>query len=67
MREPVDHLMQSTRRLLEIGLEEQQQKLVQSMLEDTLLLQTTLQESGKLQDGPPAVPNLPPVPTPSHP
>jgi len=47
MREPVDHLMQSTRRLLEIGLEEQQKKLVESMLEDTLLLQTNLQESSK--------------------
>ncbi len=51
MREPVDHLMQSTRRLLEIGLAEQQQKLVESMLEDTLLLQSSLHETGKVQEG----------------
>ena len=48
---PVDHLMQSTRRLLESQLEGEQKKLVESLLEDTLLLRSSLQESGSADVG----------------
>jgi hypothetical protein len=38
--------MQSTRRLLELELGDDQKKVVESVLENALLLQTSLQESG---------------------
>ena len=54
VREPADHLIQATRRLLEIELEEEPKKLVESVLEDALLLQTNLQESGSSTGGTPS-------------
>src|SRR5206468_11468723 len=46
IEQPVEHLMQSTRRLLESQLETEQKKLVEAMHENALLLRTNLQESG---------------------
>jgi hypothetical protein len=48
---PVDQLMQSTRRLLESQLEGEQKKLVEALLENALLLRTSLQESGPTNAG----------------
>ncbi len=45
IQQPVDELMQSTRRLLEVELAEEQKKLVESVLENALLLQSNLDES----------------------
>jgi len=44
MRQPVDSLLQATRRLLEAELDEDQKKLAESLLESALLLQTTVKE-----------------------
>jgi PAS domain S-box-containing protein len=46
IRQPVEDLLQSTRRLLEGGLEAEQKKLAESVLENALLLQSGLQEAG---------------------
>lgn len=46
IREPVENVMQSTRRLLECDLAEPQKKLVENVLENALLVQTSLHESG---------------------
>lgn len=51
VREPVDHLIQSTRRLLEVESEAERKKLVESVLEDALLLQTNLQEAAASSGG----------------
>lgn len=51
IEQPVDQLMQSTRRLLESQLEEEQKKLVESLLENALLLRTSLQDSGPSSPG----------------
>jgi len=48
---PVDELLQSTRRLLEAELQDDQKKLVESVLEKALLVQTRLQETGPLNSG----------------
>jgi DNA-binding response OmpR family regulator len=48
IRQPVDKLLQSARSLLEVDLQEAQKKLVESMLENTLLLHSSLQETGTL-------------------
>jgi hypothetical protein len=48
IREPVDGLMQLTRRLLEAELEDEPKKIVESLLENALLVQTTLQEAATL-------------------
>jgi PAS domain S-box-containing protein len=48
IREPVDGLMQLTRRLLETELEDEPKKLVDSLLENALLVQRTLQEAATL-------------------
>jgi PAS domain S-box-containing protein len=45
IRQPVEDLLQSTRRLLEGGLEAEQKKLAESVLENALLLQSGLQEA----------------------
>jgi chromosome segregation ATPase len=45
MRAPVERLTESSRRLLESGLEEESKQLVESMLENALLLQSSLQEN----------------------
>ena len=50
MRQLADNLMQSTRRLLGAKSEDEQKKLVESVLENALLLQTSLQESGALDN-----------------
>ena len=44
MRQPVDSLLQATRRLLEAELDDDQKKLAESLLESALLLQTTVQD-----------------------
>ncbi|HXJ61516.1 MAG TPA: response regulator [Verrucomicrobiae bacterium] len=44
IRQPVEDVLQSTRRLLEGGLEAEQKKLAESVLENALLLQSGLQE-----------------------
>jgi chromosome segregation ATPase len=46
IRQPIDKLMQSARRLLETQLEDEHRKLVESLLENALLLQTSVRESG---------------------
>jgi len=46
LRQPIDKLMQSARRLLESQPEGEQKKLVESVLESALLLQTNVGESG---------------------
>ena len=51
IRQPVDGLMQLTRRLLEAELPDEQKKLVESVLENTLLLQTSLRESAAADAG----------------
>ena len=51
IEQPVEHLMQSTRRLLESQLEAEQKKLVEALLENALLLRTSLQESGPSNAG----------------
>jgi len=51
IEQPVEHLMQSTRRLLESQLEAEQKQLVESLLENALLLRTSLQESGPSNAG----------------
>jgi len=48
VREPVDGLMHATRRLLEIELQEEPKKLVEAVLQNALLVQTTLQEAATL-------------------
>lgn len=54
MREPVENLMKSTRRLLENALEEESKKLVESVLENALLLQTSLQDKESVNAASPA-------------
>ncbi len=44
LQDAVDNLMQATRRLLEVTLEAEPKKLVESVLENALLLQTNLQQ-----------------------
>ena len=51
IRQPVDGLMQLTRRLLEAELPDEQKRLVESVLENTLLLQTSLRESAAADAG----------------
>src|SRR5712692_9378583 len=46
IRQPLDSLVQSTRRLLEVQLDEEQTKLVEAVLENALVLQSSLQEAG---------------------
>jgi len=46
LRPPVDKLMQSARLLLEVQLDDEHKKLVESLLENALLLQTSVRESG---------------------
>jgi len=53
IQEPVDNLMQSTRRLLESSLDDDSKKLVESVLENALLLQSTLQDLGNSSTVPP--------------
>jgi hypothetical protein len=53
IRQPVDKLMQSARGLLEAQLEEEHKKLVESLLENALLLQSSIREG--------AAPNMDPA------
>lgn len=46
IRQPVDSVMQSSRRLLEFELPKEQKKVVEALLEHALLLQSNLEESG---------------------
>jgi chromosome segregation ATPase len=48
IRQPVDGLMQLTRQLLETELEDEPKKIVDSLLENAILVQRTLQEAGTL-------------------
>jgi hypothetical protein len=52
LRQPIDKLMQSARRLLEVPLDEEHKKLVESLIETTLLLQTSVRESGTSNPSP---------------
>jgi chromosome segregation ATPase len=52
IRPPVDQLLESTRHLLELPLEEEPKKLIETVLENALLLQSNLQESTSLNTGP---------------
>jgi hypothetical protein len=60
VREPVDGLMQSTRRLLEAELEEDVKKQVESLLENALAIQRTLQEAATLNACTPRTEDLKP-------
>jgi hypothetical protein len=44
LRAPADTLMQAIRQLLEVSLEDDSKKLVEKVLENALLLQTSLQD-----------------------
>jgi chromosome segregation ATPase/CheY-like chemotaxis protein len=46
IRQPIDKLMESTRRLLESQLADEHKKLVESLLENALFLQTNVRENG---------------------
>ena len=48
MRERVDNLIQSSRHLLAVKSDEEQKKLIESLLENALFIQTSLQENGTL-------------------
>jgi len=52
VRDPIDDLMQLTRRLLESQLEEEPKKLVESLLENALLLQASLQDLSNVDAAP---------------
>jgi hypothetical protein len=51
LRQPVDNLMQSTCRLLEIELGAEQKKAIEGVLENALVLQRTLEEAENLDGG----------------
>lgn len=51
VRQPVEELLQSTRRLLEAELKEEEKQLVESVLESALFVEANLQESGTLAGG----------------
>jgi PAS domain S-box-containing protein len=51
LHDAIDTLMQATRRLLQISSEGEQKKLVQSVLESALLLQSSLEESSSSSPG----------------
>jgi hypothetical protein len=53
IRQPVEKLMQSARGLLEAQLEQEHKKLVESLLENALLLQSSVRESGAPNVDPP--------------
>jgi PAS domain S-box-containing protein len=48
MRQLVDNLMESTHGLLGVKSEEEQKKLIEAVLENALLIQTNLRESGRI-------------------
>jgi CheY-like chemotaxis protein len=50
IRPPADQVLQSTRRLLEVPLKDEEKRLVESLLENVLLLQTKLDESSELNE-----------------
>ena len=54
IRQPIDKLMQSARRLLESQLEDEHKRLVESLFENALLLQTNVRESGSSSADPAA-------------
>jgi len=54
IRQPIDKLMQSARQLLEAHLDGEHQKQVESLLENALLLQTSVRESGNSSADPAA-------------
>ncbi len=58
IREPVDNLVHSTRRLLELEMGEEQKSLAEAVLQDVLLVQTRLREPepAKIETAEPGVP-----------
>jgi hypothetical protein len=50
VRQPVESVMASSRRLLEHDLPREQKKVVESLLENALLLHSTLEESERASD-----------------
>jgi chromosome segregation ATPase len=51
IRQPIDELCQSTRRLLQSNLDEEQNRLVQTVLENALLVQTNLRDASPSNGG----------------
>lgn len=58
LHDSVDTLMQTTRRLLEISSDDEQKQLVQTVLENVLVLQTTLDEGSASGGSPGTDPEL---------
>jgi chromosome segregation ATPase len=56
IRKPVKHLLQSTRDLLDVELPEPQKEVLQSILENALLVQTSIQKAGKSGSAPASAP-----------
>ena len=52
LRPSAEHLLQASRRLLELPLNDQHKKLVEGLLEDALLLQTSMQNEASLPGEP---------------
>ena len=50
IRQPIESVMESSRRLLEHDLPQEQKKVVESLLENALLLQSTVEESESVPD-----------------
>ena len=48
LRPSAEHLLQASRRLLELPLDDQHKKLVEGLLEDALMLQTSMQNDARL-------------------
>lgn len=48
LRPSAEHLLQSTRRLLELPLEDEHKELLEDVLENALLLQTSMQDDARL-------------------
>ena len=50
IRQPIESVMESSRRLLEHDLPQEQKKVVESLLENALLLQSTVEDSESVPD-----------------
>ena len=50
VRQPIESVMESSRRLLEHDLSQEQKKVVETLLENALLLASTIEESESASD-----------------